>query len=273
MPSDLIDDLPPLREIIAEYGLAARKKLGQHFLLDSNLTDRIARSAGDLTGKTVIEVGPGPGGLTRSLLRCGAKRVVAVEKDGRCIEALQSLLEAANGRLTLVEKDALDFDPVELGNGSYVIVSNLPYNVSSPLLIKWLQRSNLIEGMTLMFQKEVADRLSAKPSTKAYGRLSVMTQWRCDVTHLFNLDKRAFTPPPKVMSSVVSLLPKKDDPFAPSWTSMEKLVATAFNQRRKMLRTSLGGLNIDFETATIDSTRRAETLTIADYESLARQID
>lgn len=273
MASDPIDGLPPLREIIADYGLAAQKKLGQHFLLDSNLTDRIARTAGDLAGKTVIEVGPGPGGLTRSLLRSGADRVVAVEKDGRCVEALQSLQQAANGRLTLVEEDALVFDPAMLGDGPHTIVSNLPYNVSSPLLISWLQRSHLIEGMTLMFQKEVADRLSAQPSTKAYGRLSVMTQWRCDVSHLFNVDKRAFTPPPKVMSSVVSLKPKQIDRTAPSWNSMEKLVAAAFNQRRKMLRTSLCGLNLDFDGADIDPSRRAATLTVADYESLARQID
>jgi len=273
MPSDPIDALPPLREIIAAHGLAAQKRLGQHFLLDSNLTDRIARSAGGLAGKIVLEVGPGPGGLTRSLLRCGAERVVAVEKDGRCIEALQSLVQAASGRLTLIEEDALAFEPSDLGSGPYAVVSNLPYNISSPLLIKWLQHSDLIDSMTLMFQKEVADRLSAKPSTKAYGRLSVMTQWLCDTTHLFNVDKRAFTPPPKVMSSVVSLRPKQASRPVPSWASMEKLVAAAFNQRRKMLRTSLSGLSLDFDRVGIDPSHRAENLSVAEYEALAQQLD
>ena len=193
-----VDELPPLREVIARFDLGARKALGQNFLLDLNLTGRIARSAGDLSGVTVIEIGPGPGGLTRALLNSDAAAVVAVERDSRCIVALADLVEASEGRLRLIEGDALEVDPEAIAPAPRAIVANLPYNVATPLLIGWLKRIEQFRSLTLMFQREVADRLSAKPGTKAYGRLSVIAQWRAEVRPLFNLPARAFTPPPKI---------------------------------------------------------------------------
>jgi 16S rRNA (adenine1518-N6/adenine1519-N6)-dimethyltransferase len=269
-----LDRLPPLREVIAQFGLGARKALGQHFLLDLNLTRRIARGAGDLSDGTVIEVGPGPGGLTRALLTEGAARVVAIERDRRCIEALQGLVDAAEGRLTLVEGDAAEIDMAALGAPPRRIVANLPYNISTMLLIGWLRQAETFASMTLMFQKEVADRLVAGPGTKAYGRLSVMTNWRCETRALFNLPARAFTPPPKVASSVVRLDPLPRPRFPATWDAMETVVAAAFGQRRKMLRGALRPLAVDsgqlLEAAGIDPEARAETLTVEQFAALAR---
>ena len=265
--------LPPLRDVIARFDLGARKALGQNFLLDLNLTGRIARSAGLAEGLSVLEVGPGPGGLTRALLASPAREVVAVERDSRFIEALQDVVQAADGRLRIIEADALDVDPVELTAAPRAIVANLPYNVATPLLIGWLKRIGEYVSLTLMFQKEVADRLVAQPGSKAYGRLSVITQWQADARVLFNLPARAFTPPPKVESSVVHLTPRAA-PEPAEWADMEAVTAAAFGQRRKMLRQSLkaiGGETLLSATG-IDGTRRAETLSIEEFVSLANAL-
>ena len=265
-----IAGLPPLREVIAKYGLGARHSLGQHFLLDSNLCRRIARAGGSLEGRSVIEVGPGPGGLTRAILDEGAARVVAIEKDRRCIEALMELAAVSEGRLDVVEGDALAVDPAALVPGPRRVIANLPYNVATPLLLGWLRNAASYEGLTLMFQKEVADRLAATPRTKSYGRLSIITQWLCAVRFAFNVDKRAFTPPPKVTSSVVLLTPRPE-PVAPaSWQALETVTAAAFGQRRKMLRSSLKSLAIDLESTGIRPEARAEELSVADFCTLAR---
>jgi 16S rRNA (adenine1518-N6/adenine1519-N6)-dimethyltransferase len=265
-----LGNLPPLREVIRAHGLDARKSLGQHFLLDLNLTARIARAAGELKGRTVIEIGPGPGGLTRALLAAGAERVVAVEQDPRCVAALAGLVEVAGGRLQVVEGDALETDVVALGPSPRRIVANLPYNVATPLLVGWLRQIAAFESLTLMFQREVADRLTAIPRTKAYGRLSVITRWMCEVYFEFNVDRRAFTPPPAVMSSAVTLLPRPRPLAQASWESMEKVTATAFGQRRKMLRASLRSLGLDLESLGIAPTARAEELTVEQFCALAR---
>jgi len=272
--------LPPLREVIARYGLGARKALGQHFLLDLNLTGRIARAAPDLSRGTVIEVGPGPGGLTRALLAEGAAKLVAVEKDRRCLEALAELAAAYPGRLEIVEGDALEFDLTALGPAPRQIVSNLPYNISTALLVTWLSAlasgPGAFSAMTLMFQKEVAARLVAAPRSGAYGRLSVLTQWLCLPRPLFDIPSRAFTPPPKVISSVVALTPR-GEPLAPaSLAALEKVTAAAFGQRRKMLRQSLKSLGGDparlFEATGIAPTARAEELSVEDFCALARLV-
>ena len=265
------DKLPPLREIIAEHDLAAQKKLGQNFLLDLNLTARIARTAGDLSDTTVIEVGPGPGGLTRAILAAGAKKVVAVERDPRCIDALNAYLRPAYpDRLEIIDGDALKQDFEALAPAPRRIMSNLPYNIATPLLIGWLKNIQAYTGLTLMFQKEVADRLAAKPRTKAYGRLSIMSQWLCEVRPEFNIDARAFTPPPKVQSTVVTLTPRPE-PLAPaSWHAMETVTAAAFGQRRKMLRQSLKSLGINPKDVGLVETARAEELSVEDFAKLAR---
>jgi 16S rRNA (adenine1518-N6/adenine1519-N6)-dimethyltransferase len=263
-------DLPPLREVIRRHGLSARKSLGQHFLLDSNLTHRIARAAGDLTDSDVIEVGPGPGGLTRALLAVGARKVFAVERDVRCIAALRELADAYPGRLEIIAGDALEIDGSTLGARPRRIVANLPYNIATVLLIAWLRRADAFDGFTLMFQKEVAERIAAKPRTKAYGRLAVMAQWLCVVKLEFNLDRRAFTPPPKVSSSVVTLMPRPE-PLAPAtWRDMETVTAAAFNQRRKMLRASLRAFDFDFAALGIAPEARAEELPVEQFCALAR---
>jgi 16S rRNA (adenine1518-N6/adenine1519-N6)-dimethyltransferase len=266
--------LPPLREVIARFGLDPRKSLGQHFLLDLNLTRRIARSAGDLSRATVVEIGPGPGGLTRALLAEGAGRVIAIERDRRCIDALQDLVSAARGRLSLLEEDAVQVEAASLGSPPRHIVANLPYNISTVLLIAWLRRAEAFAGMTLMFQKEVADRIAAKPGSKAYGRLSVMAAWRCDVRVLFNLPARAFTPPPKVASSVIRFTPLPAPRYPATWEAMETVVAAAFGQRRKMLRGALRSLKVDsdrlLEAAGVDPEARAETLSVEQFAALAR---
>jgi 16S rRNA (adenine1518-N6/adenine1519-N6)-dimethyltransferase len=272
--------LPPLREVIARHGLGARKSLGQHFLLDLNLTGRIARAAPDLSRGTVIEVGPGPGGLTRALLAEGATNLVVVEKDRRCLEALAELAVAYPGRLEVVEGDALKMDLAALGPAPRQIVSNLPYNISTALLVRWLTAladdPAAFSALTLMFQKEVAARLVAMPRSGPYGRLSVLTQWLCAARPLFDIPPRAFTPPPKVVSSVVALTPRAE-PLAPaSLAALEKVTAAAFGQRRKMLRQSLKSLGGDtarlFEATGIAPTARAEELAVEEFCALARLI-
>lgn len=263
---DPVENLPPLRETIAAAGLDARKSLGQHFLLDLNLTSRIARYVEGRAQGTIIEVGPGPGGLTRALLLEGAGKVIAIERDDRAVAALAPLVEAAGGRLELVGADALEYDYASVP-APRRIVSNLPYNVGTPLLIGWLEYIDLFSSLTLMFQKEVAQRLVAEPRTPAYGRLSVMAQYRCKVRKLFDLPARAFTPPPKVDSSVVQLVPHAV-PSAVAWKDMEKIVGTAFNQRRKMLRSALkvlGDAEGLLNAAGIEPTRRAEELSVEEF--------
>jgi len=266
-------DLPPLREVIARHGLGARQALGQHFLLDLNLTRRIARAAGDLGAGTVIEIGPGPGGLTRALLELGARHVVAVERDARCAPALAELAAAFPGRLEVVMADALTVDTGALGAAPRRIVANLPYNVATPLLLRWLSTIAAFDSLTLMFQKEVAERLGAVPRTKDYGRLSVITQWLAEVRRLFDIAPSAFTPPPKVTSTVVQLRPRPT-PHPADRAVLERVTAAAFGQRRKMLRQSLRSLASDasglLARAGIDETRRAEELTIAEFCALAR---
>ena len=265
--------LPPLRESLAEHGLLAKKSFGQHFLLDLNVTRKIARLAGPLEGQTVIEVGPGPGGLTRGLLEAGA-RVVAVEKDARFSPLLEALAEAAEGRLTVVEADALSVDEAVLAGGPAHIVSNLPYNVGTPLLLKWLTGSFRPLSMTLMFQKEVADRIAAKPGANAYGRLSVITQAVCEAAVVMDLPARAFTPPPKVASAVVRLDPKPDRPSPEHLAALERVTAAAFGQRRKMLRSSLRLLGGEAlcAAAGIDPNARAEVIAVEGFLELARTV-
>jgi 16S rRNA (adenine1518-N6/adenine1519-N6)-dimethyltransferase len=273
--------LPPLREVIARHGLGARKSLGQHFLLDLNLTARIARAAGDLERGTVIEVGPGPGGLTRSLLAEGAVQVVAIEKDPRCLAALADLATAYPGRVEIVAGDALKIDAASLGAAPRTIVANLPYNVATPLLVSWLgaiaRKPDCLACLVLMFQKEVAERLTAAPRTKAYGRLSVLAQWLCEVRPLFEVPARAFTPPPRVTSSVVGLWPRPS-PLAPArLETLERVTAAAFGQRRKMLRQSLKSLGVEvgplIAAAKVPETARAEELDVAAFCAMARALD
>lgn len=271
-----IDDLPPLRDVIAAHGLNAKKSLGQNFLLDLNLTSRIARSAGDLTEATVLEIGPGPGGLTRALLAAGARKVVAIEKDARCLPALADIASHYPGRLEVIEGDALQLDPVSLTGGGVVrIVANLPYNVGTQLLLNWIttpQWPPFWSSLTLMFQKEVGERITAEPGTKAFGRLGVLASWRCHRGILFDISPKAFTPPPKVTSAVVHLTPRAD-PLPCDLKSLEKITAAAFGQRRKMLRASLKPLSRDaerlIETAGIKPTARAEEIDIEGFVRLA----
>lgn len=275
--NDAITALPPLRDVIAAHELGARKKLGQHFLLDLNLTAKIARAAGPLEAATIIEVGPGPGGLTRALLIEGAERVIAIERDARCIAALTPLQDAAHGRLEVLPEDALKVDIAALGDAPRKIVANLPYNVGTPLLIGWLTQADRFESMTLMFQREVADRIAAQPGDAAYGRLSVIANWRCRTRKLFNVPARAFTPPPNVESAVVSLTPYPSLPYPADQHALETVTAAAFGQRRKMLRGALKSLPVDplslLEAAEIEPTRRAETLDIAEFAALAQAFE
>jgi 16S rRNA (adenine1518-N6/adenine1519-N6)-dimethyltransferase len=270
-----IDDLPPLREVIARYRLSAIKGLGQNFLLDLNLTMRIARAAGSLEGVTVIEVGPGPGGLTRALLRAGAQKVVAIERDDRCLPALEEIGARYPGRLAVVHGDALAVNYRALAEGPTRIVANLPYNIATPLLVGWLQAEPwppFYETMTLMFQREVAERIVATPGSKSYGRLAVLAGWRSDARILFNIPAAAFTPPPKVMSSVVGFVPKRS-PLLADTAVLERVVAAAFGQRRKMLRQSLRSLGADplplLDVAGIAPTQRAEEIGVAGFVALA----
>ncbi len=270
--------LPPLREVIARHGLGARKALGQHFLLDLNLTRRIARAAGDLGPGTTIEVGPGPGGLTRALLAEGAGHVIAIEKDERCQGALAELAAAYPRRLEVIAADALEVDMARLGAAPRRVVANLPYNVATPLLIGWLKRvaegPSAFSGFTLMFQKEVALRLAARPRSKEYGRLSVLTRWLSEVRLLFDVPPRAFTPPPQVTSTVVGLVPRPRPQFPARVEALERVTAAAFGQRRKMLRQSLKALGAGsaglIAAAGIAETARAEELDVEAFCALAR---
>jgi len=269
--------LPPLREVIAAHGLRASKALGQNFLLDEQLLDRIAAVPGALAGERVFEVGPGPGGLTRALLRAGA-HVTAVERDARCIPALAQLADAFPGQLRVIEGDALAVDPVEACGGPAHIVANLPYNVGTALLVDWLESAAWPpwwRSATLMFQAEVAERIVARPGGDAYGRLAVLAQWRSTARIAMRVHRSAFTPPPKVMSAIVHIVPG-EAPAGVAVTTLSRLTAAAFGQRRKMLRQSLKGLPGALDAlaaAGIDASRRAETLAVEDFVAVARLMD
>jgi 16S rRNA (adenine1518-N6/adenine1519-N6)-dimethyltransferase len=271
------DGLPPLREVIARHGLQARKSLGQNFLFDLNLTRRIARAAAPLEGFTILEVGPGPGGLTRALLLEGAGHVVAIERDDRALAALEEIAAAYPGRITIVAGDAMTVRWQDLVQGPAKIVANLPYNIATPLLTGWLTQGAWppwYQSLTLMFQKEVAERIAAKPGGKDYGRLSVLCQWRCEVRKLFDVNRSAFTPPPKVTSSIVQLVPRRAMEPECSVAALERVTAAAFGQRRKMLRASLKTLVPDPEpllaAAGLDPEQRAEQIPVDGFVRLAR---
>lgn len=270
--------LPPLRDVIRRFELSAKKSLGQNFLLDLNLTGRIARAAGPLSGVTVVEVGPGPGGLTRALLSEGANRVIAIERDTRAVSALAELAARYLGRLDVIEDDALTFNPRGRMDGTARIVANLPYNIATPLLIGWLTTEPWppwFDMMVLMFQREVAERIAALPGSKTYGRLSVLAQWRCEVKLLFDIAPTAFVPPPKVTSSLVRLVPRAK-PLPCDRDVLERVTQAAFGQRRKMLRQSLKTLTPHaiawLETTGIDATARAEDIPVEGFVALTRTL-
>ena len=273
-----LDGLPPLREVIERHELRAKKSLGQNFLLDLNLTSKIARAAGSLGDATIIEVGPGPGGLTRALLANGARRVVAIERDERCLAALAEISAHYPGRLDVIAGDAMqaDFAALAAGEGTVRIVANLPYNIGTELLIRWLTPGRwppFWASMTLMFQKEVAQRIVAAPGSAAYGRLGVLAGWRTQARIAFDLPPQAFTPPPKVTSSVVHILPR-ENPLPADEKKLARVTEAAFGQRRKMLRQSLKALGGErlLIAAGIDGTRRAETLSIEEFVTLANLV-
>jgi 16S rRNA (adenine1518-N6/adenine1519-N6)-dimethyltransferase len=273
------DGLPPLREVIRQHGLIARKSLGQNFLFDLNLTERIARAAEPLAGTTVFEVGPGPGGLTRSLLALGAARVIAVERDDRAIAALEEIAAHYPGQLDVVAADALAFDPrTRIDGAPACIVANLPYNIATPLLIAWVSAEPWppwFDRAVLMFQREVAERIVASPGSKIYGRLSVLVQWRCEARILFDVNPSAFVPPPKVTSSVLRIVPKAA-PTPCDRRLLEAVTQAAFGQRRKMLRQSLRSLDSDlpvlFGDTGLDPTARAEDISVDGFVALARAL-
>lgn len=275
-----IDGLPPLREVIERHGLQAKKALGQNFLFDLNLTSKIARTAGDLSNVTVIEVGPGPGGLTRALLLNGARRVVAIERDERCLAALAEISNHYPGRLEIVAGDALKTDFAALAKGESggpaKIVANLPYNIGTELLIRWLTVTEwppFYASMTLMFQREVAERIAASPGSEAYGRLGVLAGWRTEARIAFDVPPQAFTPPPKVTSSVVHLVPRAS-PLPAEVKRLSRVTEAAFGQRRKMLRQSVKSLGGEalLARAGIDPTRRAETLSVEEFVRLTNAV-
>ncbi len=270
-----IDDLPPLREVIRRHGLSAKKSLGQNFLLDLNLTARIARAGGPLAGATVVEIGPGPGGLTRALVAEGAGRVIAVERDERAVAALEEIAARYPGRLEIVVGDALQFDPrAQLGGGRAIVIANLPYNIATALLIGWLTEPwpPWYDALVLMFQREVAERIVATPASKAYGRLSVLANWRCETKIAFDVAPSAFVPQPKVTSSVVRLVPRAE-PLQCDAVALQKVTEAAFGQRRKMLRQSLKSLGVDalvlLAAAGIAPTARAEEIPVEGFVALA----
>lgn len=273
--ADTVADLPPLRDIIRDHELRATKALGQNFLLDLNLTRKIARQADIQTTDHLIEIGPGPGGLTRGLLLEGAQSVTAIEFDERAIKALQSLVIASDQKLNLVHGDALNIDTMEFGDhGTRKIVANLPYNIATPLIINWLkqihaQGTEAYQSLTLMVQKEVADRVTADVNTKQYGRLSILCQWLCDCIQAFDVPASAFVPPPKVTSTIIHLTPKKRNDTV-AFEAIEKLTAVAFGQRRKTIRQSMKLFKPALETTDIDPTLRAENLSIADFLTIAK---
>lgn len=275
----MTDSLPPLRDVISEHGINARKSLGQNFLLDLNLTSKIARRAGDLTQCDILEIGPGPGGLTRALLMEGARRVVAIETDERCLSALEQISAAYPNQLQIINGDALEIDPRTFLNTPTRIVANLPYNIGTELLIRWLTPQSwppFWQSLTLMFQKEVALRIVAAPGSKAYGRLSVLAQWRCDAKIAFEISPQAFTPPPKVTSAVVHMERLEEPRFPADARDLSRTVALAFNQRRKMLRSSLKSLGPDVQEkivqAGVDPTQRAEQLSIEEFCRLSQTL-
>ena len=284
MPETSEDGLPPLREVIAAYGLSARKGLGQNFILDFNLTRRIAREAGPFPNGVVYEVGPGPGGLTRALLLEGAQRVLAVERDARCIPALEQIKSALPGRLELVNADALETDEVQLLASHSIetpvpVVANLPFNVGTAVLIKWLTVRTWPPWwakLTLMFQAEVAARICARPGENSYGRLSVLSQWRCNPSLMFGISRHAFVPPPKVDAAVVGITPLAKPKFSAELEDLEAITAAAFGQRRKMLRRSLKTLSPRIDeilgSSGIDGSARGEELSIEQFCSLARSL-
>ena len=274
-----IDTLPPLRDVIATHQLSARKSLGQNFLLDLNLTSKIARQAGDLSGADVLEIGPGPGGLTRGLLAEGARHVLSVEKDPRCLPALAEISDAYPGRLTVIEGDALEVNPLAHLTPPIHIAANLPYNIGTELLVRWLTPKAwppFWDSLTLMFQREVAERIVALPGSKAYGRLALLAQWRCDARIVMSLPPEAFTPPPKVSSAVVHLTALPAPRFEADAQVLNRVVAAAFNQRRKMLRAALKGIAPDIEdrllSAGIKPTERAEQVPLEAFCALARAV-
>lgn len=274
-----IDSLPPLRDVIETHGLNARKSLGQNFLLDLNLTAKIARQAGDVTQCDVLEIGPGPGGLTRGLLSEGARRILAIEKDARCLPALAEISTAYPNRLQVIEGDALEINPLEYLTPPIKVAANLPYNVGTELLVRWLtppQWPPFWQSLTLMFQKEVAERIAAKPGSKAYGRLGILAQWRADVDIVIHLPPSAFTPPPKVSSAVVHLTALPEPRYPADAKVLSRVVAAAFGQRRKMLRASLKGVAPDIEDRLIASgikpTDRAEQIPLEAFCALARAV-
>lgn len=275
-----IDTLPPLRDVIATHELSARKSLGQNFLLDLNLTAKIARQAGDLTGCDVLEIGPGPGGLTRGLLSEGARRVLAIEKDPRCLPALNEIAQAYPDRLQVIEGDALDIDPLVHLTPPIRVAANLPYNVGTELLVRWLTPKDwppFWDSLTLMFQREVAQRIVAQPGSKAYGRLAILAQWRADAEIVLSLPPGAFTPPPKVSSAVVHLKALAEPRFPAKAATLSRIVAAGFGQRRKMLRASLKSVAPDIEDrmreAGIKPTDRAEQIPLEGFCALARAVD
>jgi len=275
-----IDGLPPLREVIAEHGLSARKALGQNFILDLNLTARIARAAGDLRAADVLEVGPGPGGLTRGLLAEGARKVVAVEKDARCLPALEQVAGYYPGRLEVIQGDALEVDLSGRLTPPVKIVANLPYNVGTELLIRWLTPPEwppFWTSLTLMFQREVAERIVAKAGDDAYGRLAILAQWRAEPRIVLDLPPQAFVPPPKVSSAVVHLDALPEPRFPARLKTLERVTAAAFGQRRKMLRASLKSLSPDIEShlaaVGIPPTERAERVSLEAFCALSRSLD
>lgn len=274
------DGLPPLREVIRELGLTARKSLGQNFILDLNLTRRIARAAGPLEGKTIIEIGPGPGGLTRALLIEGAEKVIAIERDERCRPALVAIGEHFSGRLDVMTDDALTLDYQSLFDGEAQIVANLPYNIATPLLVGWLKAEPWppwYKKLTLMFQREVAERITARPGTKTYGRLAVLAGWRSDPRIVLKLPAQAFTPPPKVESALVEFIPRQAPLTGFEARTLEKVTAAAFGQRRKMLRQALKQLVKDpvtlLDKAGLDPSERAEQIDIEGFCNLARVLE
>ncbi|GFE51753.1 ribosomal RNA small subunit methyltransferase A [Roseobacter cerasinus] len=274
-----IDSLPPLRDVIRAHDLRARKSMGQNFLLDLNLTAKIARAAGDLTACDVLEIGPGPGGLTRGLLAEGARHVLAIEKDSRCLPPLGEIAEAYPGRLTVLEGDALQIDPLVHLTPPIRVAANLPYNVGTELLVRWLTPGTwppFWQSLTLMFQREVAERIVAQPGSKAYGRLAILAQWRSDARIVLQLPPDAFTPPPKVSSSVVHLTALPEARFPADAEVLSRVVAAAFNQRRKMLRAALKGVAPDIEdrliSAGLKPTDRAEQVPLEGFCALARAV-
>ncbi len=274
-----IDNLPPLRQVIDAHDLQARKSLGQNFLLDLNLTAKIARQAGDLTQCDVLEIGPGPGGLTRGLLSEGARKVLAIEKDSRCIPALNEIANAYPNRLQVIDGDALEVNPLAYLTPPIRVAANLPYNIGTELLVRWLTPQKwppFWQSLTLMFQREVAERIVAKPGSKAYGRLALLAQWRADAKIVINLPPEAFSPPPKVSSAVVHLTALDEPRFPADAAILSRTVAAAFNQRRKMLRSALKGNAPDIEdrlvAAGLKPTDRAEQIPLEGFCALAREL-